>query len=176
MTSSEWELPLDEATKNLGKFSKVKVKGNQMHIYNAKAKPMCTFPYNGNDLYTTIDIECRAALVKTGEYTEDLITRLCRRLINAIDEYVKTQAQKQYESGDEGSIDDNKLKPLRLMKYTKGIAYGIPIAESIILGGTKPVWLQIVDGKAELSPHITLPDGKPLQPWECLGTSYMSRI
>jgi hypothetical protein len=160
MTSSEWELPLDEATKNLGKFSKVKVKGNQMHIYNAKAKPMCTFPYNGNDLYTTIDIE----------------TRLCRRLINAIDEYVKTQAQKQYESGDEGSIDDNKLKPLRLMKYTKGIAYGIPIAESIILGGTKPVWLQIVDGKAELSPHITLPDGKPLQPWECLGTSYMSRI
>jgi len=56
------------------------------------------------------------------------------------------------------------------MKYTKGIAYGIPIAESIILGGTKPVWLQIVDGKAELSPHITLPDGKPLQPWD-IGTS-----
>jgi len=50
------------------------------------------------------------------------------------------------------------------MKYTKGIAYGIPIAESIILGGTKPVWLQIVDGKAELSPHITLPDGNPYNP------------
>jgi hypothetical protein len=170
MTSSEWELPLDEETKKLGKFSRVKVKGSEMHIYNGKArKPMCTFPYNGNELYDTIEVKCRAALVEIG-YEEDLITRLCTRLINAIEEYVKSQAQEQYESGDEGSIWDNKLKPLRLMKYTKGIPYGIPAAESIILGGTKPMWLQIVDGKAKLSKEISLPDGRSLQPWD-IGTS-----
>jgi hypothetical protein len=167
MTKS-WDLPLDKETKQLGKFSRVRVDGDKMHIHNGKA--VITFPYNGNDLYSTIDIECRAALVKTGKYTEDLISRLCTRLINALEEYVKTQAQKQYESEDEGSADGSGLKSLSLLKYTKGIPHGIPIAESIIIGGTKPMWLQIVDGKARLSKEIVMADGRPLRPWD-IGTS-----
>jgi hypothetical protein len=170
MTSSEWELPLDEDIKKLGKFSKACVKGGKMYIYNGKAKPI-TFPYNDStneELYKTIDVGCRAALVETGEYADDLVTKLCIRIFNALDEYVKQQAQKAYES--EESIEDNKLKPFYLMKYTKGIPHGIHAAESIILGGTKPMWLQIIDGKAKLSKEILLPDGRSIRPWD-IGTA-----
>jgi len=165
MSSKKWDvLPLDEDTKKLGKISRVRVNDSTMEIYNGKTKPI-TFSYNvstSEDLYK--------AFVDIG-YTDQLASRICTRLFNALEEYTKKQAQDQYESED--GVDNSKQKPLLLMKYTKGIPFDIPVAEAIILGGTKSMWLQIIDGKAKLSENILLPDGRVLQPWE-IGT-YLSK-
>jgi len=125
MTSSEWDLPLNEETMKLGKFSKVRMDSKNVYIYNGKAK--LTFAYNDS---TSEDL--RESFIRIG-YAEELAERLCTRILNALAEYVKKQAQQQYESEEPGSVEDSRLKPLHLMKYTKGIPYGIPIAEAIIL-------------------------------------------
>jgi len=92
MSSNKWDvLPLDEDTKKLGKISRVRINDSTMEIYNGKTKPI-TFSYNestSEDLYK--------AFVDIG-YTDQLASRICTRLFNALDEYTKKQAQDQYES------------------------------------------------------------------------------
>ncbi len=155
--TSEWELPLNEDLKKLGKFSKAVVKGNRMYIHNGKAnkKPIIfTYDDSTQELYKTIDVNCRAALVKTGEYPDDLIARLCVRLLNALEEYVKQRAQQQYESQDLIGEDEKKPKRYYIHKYSKGI----PLAEALIVAD-QPCFIQMQDG---LSGDFNLPPEIPI--------------
>src|SRR5215469_15785081 len=129
MTSTEWDVPIDPKVMARGKFSKVRMDSNNVYILNGKA--IISFVHK--PMSESAEQDLHDEFIRNG-YAEADANWLSRRIINVIKEHVKTQQQQQYESG-EGSVEDAKLKPLYLMKYTKGIPYGIPAAESIILGG-----------------------------------------
>ena len=70
---------------NLGKFSKVRMDSKNVYIHNGKAK--LTFAYLDSTSEDLLE-----SFIKIG-YAEDLADRLCTRLLNALDEYTKRQAQ-----------------------------------------------------------------------------------
>jgi hypothetical protein len=89
--------------------------------------------------------------------------RVRRRLF--ADQWRELEEEAPVEEGNEGE------KKYYVQKYT----IGIPPAEAILIEGTKPRFLQIIDGKAELSEKIPLAGNItlcPLDKWSYLSKEY----
>ncbi|MFZ0510541.1 MAG: hypothetical protein WAM14_02945 [Candidatus Nitrosopolaris sp.] len=143
MSSITREFPLSDEMKRLLNVTRVYVKGKTLFVENRRSEPI-TCPYTG-ELVTTTE-ELKQALIDTHEFEDKLIDKLIRFLS---DVWRKQEEESPFEEEDE-----KREKKYFVQKYTNGI----PPAESILIGGTKPMFLQIIDGKAKLSEKISLPD------------------
>jgi len=139
MSSTRRVFPLSDEMKNQG-ITRIYVKGKTLFVENARAKPV-TCLYTA-DIITTTD-GLKQALVKTGEYDEKTIDKIIRLFVDA---WGKLEEEIPSEE------DKKKEKKYYVQKYTTGISP----AESILIDGTKPMFLQIIDGKAVLSEKIPL--------------------
>jgi hypothetical protein len=135
MPSTTREFPLTDEMKRLLNITRVHAEDKTLFVENAKAEPI-TCPYAG-ELSTTLD-GLKQALIKTGEFDEASIDKFIRLFADVC-------RKQEEESPPEGS--KNGGKEYYVQKYTTGISP----AESILIGGTKPKFLQIIDGKAVLS-------------------------
>jgi hypothetical protein len=146
MSSTTREFPLSEEMKQLLNITRIHAIGKTLFVENAKAESI-TCPYTGES-FTTIK-GLKKALVETGEYDDSSIDKFTRLFVDA---WRKLEEESPPE--EDKHRGGNSEKKYHIQKYTSGI----PPAESILIGGTKPMFLQIIDGKAKLSEKIQLPD------------------
>ncbi|MFY9871682.1 MAG: hypothetical protein WAK17_18365, partial [Candidatus Nitrosopolaris sp.] len=139
MPSTTREFPLSDEMKRLLNVSRAYVKGETLFVTRSKLEPI-TCLYTG-ELNSTVDA-LKQALTKTGEFDEASIDKFIRLFADVC-------RKQEEESPPEGS--KNGGKEYYVQKYTTGISP----AESILIGGTKPMFLQIIDGKAVLSEEIS---------------------
>jgi hypothetical protein len=157
MSSTTREFPLSEEIKQSLKITRIYAEGKTLFVENRRSEPI-TCPYTG-ELNSTVD-GLKQALVKTGEFDEKSIDEFLRLLA---DVWRRQEEESPFEE------DEGTEKKYYVQKYTTGISP----AESILIGGTKPMFLQIIDGKAVLSKKIPLPGNITLRPLDKV--SYLSK-
>jgi len=140
MPSTTREFPLTDEMKRLLNVTRAYAEGKTLFLDNAKAKPI-ECPYIADDPEKTVN-GLRQTLIDTHEFDE-----------NHIDKFVRLFDDVWFKLEVESPFDEDE-KRYYVQKYTSGIHP----AEAILLGGTKPMFLQIIDGQAKLSAKISLPD------------------
>ena len=106
--------------------------GKVLFVTRTKLEPI-TCLYTG-ELISTADA-LKQELTKRDEFDEE-----------SIDEFLKLFTVVWRKQEEESPFDEDE-KRYYVQKYTSGIHP----AEAILLGGTKPMFLQIIDGQAKLS-------------------------
>lgn len=157
MPSTTREFPLTDEMKQLLNITRIYVKGKDLYVENARSEPI-TCLYTG-DLNTTGD-GLKQALVKAGEFDE-----------KSIDKFIRLFADVCRKLEEESPLEEDE--PRQNKYYVQKYTNGIPPAESILIGDTKPMFLQIIDGKAVLSKKIPLPGNITLCPLDKV--SYLSK-
>jgi hypothetical protein len=174
-----YELPLGQDVEELGLgLTKMRVIiseiGSKLLLYNARKKPF-EVPYYTKDHQKTVD-GARQELIDSDEFDhkrkelEIFATLLSDRLLELKQKLASGQPPPTSE--DEDIESDREKKSYYLIhKYTTDTN----LAEAILIG-SKPMFLQIIDGKAQLSKEIPLPDSnivlRPLDKWSYLSKEY----
>jgi hypothetical protein len=161
------EIPLTKEMKDLiPTISKVKIneERDMLSIYDGNPKHPIRANYDVNNAPATVSglVE---KLVKEFKYNQKIALQWSNLLS---EELVKLEEE---DLEDDGGGEENQRKIVCLHKYSTDI----PLAEAILIGN-KPMFLQIIDGKVELSKEIPLPDSnivlQPLDKWSYQSKEY----